>query len=357
MNFRQIVQDYFTFSRNERKGITILMVIIFLLALANKTIFYFETPAKMDVNLLNAELGLSSAKTGSNVQSQRLFEFNPNTIDPAALDSLWIPEGLKKNIIKFREKGGRYYSGKDFRKMYGMTDSIFNLVEPFLQFENPSVQSKPIKVENRLFNFDPNTANDKTFQLLGMSEKQIRIIRNYQQKGGNFKEPDDFFKIYGISETQKKELLGYVVIEKKEKVEFKNPIGTKLNLMELNETDSVELKKLPGIGNVLSKRIIKYRDLLGGFYSAGQLKEIYGLSESTIEKIDGLITVDNSKIRKLDLNFSDGYELTKHPYIGKNLSEKIIKFRTRYGNIANPQVLKDSIILTNEEYNRLKPYL
>ena len=43
MNFKQIVQDYFTFSRNERKGITILLVIIFILAIANKVIFYFET--------------------------------------------------------------------------------------------------------------------------------------------------------------------------------------------------------------------------------------------------------------------------------------------------------------------------
>ena len=62
MNFKQLIQDYFTFSRNERKGIIVLVVLIFLLAIANKAIFYFETPAKIDTVLLDSarhELGFS----------------------------------------------------------------------------------------------------------------------------------------------------------------------------------------------------------------------------------------------------------------------------------------------------------
>jgi len=357
MNFRQIVNDYFTFSRNERKGITILMVIIFLLAIANKTIFYFETPARIDVNRLNAELNLPPDHINKESKSERLFQFNPNTIKPLALDSLSLPEGIKKNIIKYREKGGRYYAADDFRKMFGMTDSIFTRIEPFLKFGNMNVKSNPVEVKKQLFNFDPNTANDPSLLLLGISEKQITIIRNYQKKGGKFKVPNDFLKLYGLSETQKKELLAYVVIEKRENIGFENPVDKQLVLIEMNGTDSVELKTLPGIGNVLSKRIIKYRDLLGGFYSSEQFKEIYGLNENTIGIINKWVTVDVSKIRKVDLNFSDEYELSRHPYIGKNLSARIIKFRTSYGNISNPMVLKDSVILTNKEYERLKPYL
>jgi len=61
MNFKQLMQDYFTYSRNERKGITVLIILIFLLAIANKVIFYFETPGKIDSVLLDSasyELGM-----------------------------------------------------------------------------------------------------------------------------------------------------------------------------------------------------------------------------------------------------------------------------------------------------------
>jgi len=54
MNFKQLIQDYFTFSRNERKGIIVLVVLIFLLAVTNKLIFYFEKPAKIDAALLDS---------------------------------------------------------------------------------------------------------------------------------------------------------------------------------------------------------------------------------------------------------------------------------------------------------------
>ena len=109
--------------------------------------------------------------------------------------------------------------------------------------------------------------------------------------------------------------------------------------------------------NKLSKRIVKYRDLLGGFYSLEQLKEVYGLSEKTILQIEGMVEVDASKIHKVDLNFDNWKELAQHPYIQKNLAVQIIKFRTKYGSISEPSVLRDSMILNLNEYTKLRPYL
>ncbi|HET6556880.1 MAG TPA: helix-hairpin-helix domain-containing protein [Prolixibacteraceae bacterium] len=354
MNFKQIVQDYFTFSRNERKGITILLVIFFLLVVANKVIFYFETPAKVDADLLNAEFNLKVSpvnlpKTGS------LFMFNPNTIDRGALDSLSLPEGIKNNIIKFREKGGSYNSAKDFKKMYGVTDSIYRLVEPFLVLETKTVKPLSNKKPVELFAFDPNTAGDTVFFRLGLTERQVQTIRNYQQKGGMFKKSSDLFRLYGIPDSQKLALAEYVVIKEKpgSKIETNE---TERVLIEINGTDSIELKSLPGIGNKLSKRIVKYRDMLGGFYSLEQLKEVYGLREETIRQIEGLVKIDPEKIHKIDLNFADWNELAAHPYIRNSLAQQIIKFRTRYGSISDPSVLKDSMILNKDEYERLKPY-
>ena len=360
MNFKQFIQDYFTFSRNERKGITILLVIIFLLAVANKVIFYFETPAKLDTDLLDtarSEMNLFNDSINNPSIENCFFRFNPNTIDSDALDSLSIPEGVKRNILKFREKGGKFYSETDFRKIYGVTDAIYKQVAPFLMFETEKAKSKPSNIQSELFLFDPNTASDNDYLRLGLTEKQIQTIRNYQGKGGIFRNVADFKKLYGMSDAQKQILADYIVIKEKENVKFEKVSEVTKIQIEINAADSVELKQLPGIGDKLSKRIVKYRDLLGGFYSLSQLKEVYGLSEQVIQQIDGMVAIDLKRIRKVDLNFAEWAELAKHPYIQKDIARQIIKFRTKYGSIHESSVLLDSMILNIGEYSRLKPYL
>lgn len=357
MNLRQIVQDYFTFSRNERKGITILLVIIFLLAVANKIIFYFETPGEIDAQLLNAGFDSKGTNPDSPPGKGSLFSFNPNTIDTPTLDSLAIPEGIKRNMIRFREKGGHYYKAKDFKKIYGVTDSLYRILEPFIRIETVNASPAEKGTKKQLFNFDPNQASDSVFLCLGFTEEQIQTIRNYQRKGGYFYNREDFFKIYGLTQLQKKDLLDFIKIEKKELPHLEKKSDQVKLMIEINSTDSVELMKLPGIGATLSKRIIKYRDLLGGFYTFDQLKEVYGLKEGTINRIHEMIKVDATKVHGVDLNFSDQYELARHPYIGIKMAGQIINFRTRYGKISDPVVLKDSLILKENDYEKLKPYL
>lgn len=359
MNFRQIIQDYFTFNRNERKGIVVLLVLIFLLSVANKVIFYFETPTKIDVALLDSashELGLAIDSINQKESLQKLFLFNPNTIDSVALDSLNIPESIKLNLLKFRSKGGKFYTKTDFRKIYGVTDQLFIQVSPFLLLENDFASVKSKSSASELFSFDPNKTTDSEFLRLGFSDKQIATIRKYLDKGGVFRDKADFFKIRVISENQKRILADWVVIESIKMDEPKRKVAIKSSTVEINSADSIQLKQLPGIGSVLSKRIVKYRDLLGGFYSVSQLKEVYGLSEETISLIEGKVKVDVSQIKKLDVNFADANELSRHPYLKKNLASKIVKFRTKNGSIRDLSILRDSMILNIDEYNRIKPY-
>ncbi len=359
MNLRQIIQDYFTFSRNERKGIVVLLILIFLLAIANKVIFYFEKPAKIDVALLDSarhELGLAIDSINQEESLQKLFLFNPNTIDSLGLDSLDIPTSIKLNLLKFRSKGGKFYTKTDFRKIYGMTDQLFNQVSPFLLLENESPSQMNKATSSKLFIFDPNKATNDEFLRLGLSDKQIATIRKYLDKLGVFRSKEDFFKIRVISANQKKQLDDWIVIEDLQKVMPEKNIVPKTTIIEINTADSIQLKQLPGIGSILSKRIVKYRDLLGGFYSISQLKEVYGLTEQTISLIEGKVTVDVSKIKKLDVNFADLNELSRHPYLKKELASKIIKFRTKRGSFRDLAILRDSMILNIDEYKRIKPY-
>lgn len=310
MNFRQIIRDYFTFSRGERKGVIILLILIFLLAVANKLIFYFETPARIDLALLD------SAK-------QELALYN---------DSITRRPSKATNTT---------YSSRQTEKGEDQT----NVRQSDVHSANPE-----------LFPFDPNKATDDDFHRLGFSEKQITSVRKYMGTGVVFRSKEDFYKIRVITEDQKRILSGYVVIEGVSKLPVNDEFTSQQKLIELNSADSISLKQLPGIGDKLSKRIMKYRDLLGGFHSISQLREVYGLDEATIMRIENKITIDGTKIKKLNLNFSDQSELSRHPYIQLNLAKKIIKFRTKYGSITDWSILQDSMILNIDEYNRLKPY-
>ncbi|HAQ18851.1 MAG TPA: hypothetical protein DCR40_06400 [Prolixibacteraceae bacterium] len=302
MNIKQLIQDYFTFSRNERRGITLLLILIFLMAIANKTIFYFEKPAKINPALFDSaryELGLLNDSLNQHPSERKLFPPDPNPIDLSGQANIDLPE---------------------------------------------------------LFVFDPNKTSDADFHRLGLSVKQIATIRNYQNKGGSFRSKEDFFKMYGLTNQQKNDLSAYIKFEQAETFHPKIDPKVEIATFELNTADSTDLELLPGIGDKLSKRIVKYRDLLGGFYSISQLKEVYGLNEQIIRLNSASLTIDPAKIKKIDWNFANANELSRHPYLRNNLSRQIIQYRSKNGSISNLEILRDSMILNIDEYNRLKPY-
>ena len=100
MNFKQIIEDYFTFSRNERKGITILLVVIFMLAVANKIIYYFETPAIIDTHLLDSpnEPGLIKDTKNNLVQQNKLFNFNDCVVNLVDTSTQSLTIALSKYV-------------------------------------------------------------------------------------------------------------------------------------------------------------------------------------------------------------------------------------------------------------------
>ena len=126
--------------------------------------------------------------------------------------------------------------------------------------------------------------------------------------------------------------------------------------IELNSADSAGLDSLPGIGPVFAKRIIKYRDLLGGYYSINQLSEVFGIPPELVGKIYNYIIVDTLKIRKLLLNSADFKKVNAHPYISFDQTKVIFKLRTRQKIIVSDQLLENKIF-TSEEIIKLRHYL
>jgi competence ComEA-like helix-hairpin-helix protein len=150
------------------------------------------------------------------------------------------------------------------------------------------------------------------------------------------------------------------VIGKKDNQEFKS--GQKVSrqrkpIVEINTGDSATLVTLPGIGPVLSSRIIKYRHLLGGFARTEQLREVYGLSEETFEMIKDKIFADSAQVVKISINTAGFKEIARLPYFEKYEVTAILKYRELKGKINNINDLIDNKVVTKEKGLKIAPYL
>jgi DNA uptake protein ComE-like DNA-binding protein len=132
---------------------------------------------------------------------------------------------------------------------------------------------------------------------------------------------------------------------------------TVIRVIELNNCDSAALEALPGIGPVLSLRIIKYRNLLGGFADPDQLKEVYGLTEETYNLISKRVKADTSLIRKININTAEYRQLIRMPYFEKYEVSAILKFRELKGKLNGIMDMVDNKLITEEKAAKVKLYL
>jgi len=111
----------------------------------------------------------------------------------------------------------------------------------------------------------------------------------------------------------------------------KYPIGT---VLELNTVDTISLKKIPGIGSTFAYRIVKYRELLGGYYSVEQLREVYGMEEERYQSLHSWFRVDARYIRTLFVNQLSADSLRRHPYINYRQAHILERLRRQKSKLT-----------------------
>jgi competence protein ComEA len=214
--------------------------------------------------------------------------------------------------------------------------------------------------KGELFYFDPNRISAEDLRRLGMSTKLSETLLNYRLHGGKFYRKEDLKKIYGMSIGVYERLAPYISIPepKSLRVSAGSPASAILTWhVDINQADSATMTKLHGIGPVLSSRIVRYRSLLGGFYCTGQLKEVYGLSDSLFSIIQPAIYADTAAVKKINLNLASERELARHPYIGKFTARGIIRYRSKVQKITCLDELKINGLVSDVDFERLKKYL
>jgi len=133
--------------------------------------------------------------------------------------------------------------------------------------------------------------------------------------------------------------------------------AARTRILDLNTCDSASLEALPGIGPVLSARIIRYRKLLGGYASVGQLREVYGLPGETFVLISARLTADSLDVARIRINSAGYSDLIRHPYFKRTEVPAILKYRELNGRIEGVEELVINAVISSETARKIAPYL
>lgn len=313
--WKQVVSSYFSFTKKERTGIFLLLSLIVLFLLLP-----FAYPLF--------------------IKTKR-----PDTAS------------FEKEIASLKIKQ------QDTTNAYTRKDNDEDRYAPYAQPNEKHYNS--YKTKGELFYFDPNTASGNDWQRLGLRDKTITTIQNYLSKGGHFYKAGDISKIWGLHADEVERLLPYVQIAAKEihspqknyeTKNFEKPKSS-VSLIDINTADTSSFIALPGIGSKLAQRIINFRDKLGGFYKTEQVSETFGLPDSTFQKIKSRLSTGNTTIKQLNINTASIDEMKSHPYLRYALANAIVQYRSQHGNFAAVADIKKIMLVTEEIYAKLAPYL
>ncbi len=214
----------------------------------------------------------------------------------------------------------------------------------------------------------PENLSYTDWQRLGLSPKQATSILRYKDKYGlkSYRQMQSIRVLpSALLEKIKDSLVFDEVKANKFTTEGESPKITssitvksdhKIQQLDLNTATEAMLVALPGVGVYTAQKIIAYRDRLGGFLDLNQLQEIKGLKMETLENILPYIEL-KKMIQKMQLNEVTIDRLKQHPYLNWNQANSIIKMRTQKGKFSSIEELKESVLIDEDTYKKLLPYV
>jgi competence protein ComEA len=335
-----MIRGYLTFTRKERIGVLFLLLIICILfilpyffrpsigqpdpaasAKMKEGILKFESQEKNTnekaVTYEHPDVRKSDSVDGSGlndtrVLNARLFNFDPNNLDAEGWRRLGLPDKLVQTIIHYTEKGGRFRIPGDMKKLYGLHNSDYERLLPYIRIEN-----------------SPNNLPQRT--------------------GKYFK---TFSNVYEIKKSDSLSPASSMNMGSR----FVYPVK-RYNPIDINLSDSTDWSRLPGIGEKLAARIVHFREKLGGFYEVDQVGETFGLPDSVFQKIRPGLRLSTFTLNKIDLNLTSEEKLKSHPYIRWQIARAIIEYRMQHGGFQSVDELLQLAQMDQAKFEKLKPYL
>jgi len=306
LSLKRLIREYFGFSKTQTNGFLVMMPLMLLLLfvpvlyrdLTQHNYDKFETDQlKLDSLVALWKDGVRAPKDSITIE---LGDFDPNTASVEQMLKLGFGNGLSTRIEKYRNAGGQFRVKSDLKKIYGFPDSLYQSLIAYIMLPETIARATKVEKEKPRPNYNASKATS---------------------------------------------------IESK-------PVGPNTFVLELNTADSLDFRKLKGIGPTYSRRIIKYREMLGGFTSIEQIAEVYGISDSLYQTLEPYLNISEGfEPIQLNINIATFKELNAHPYISFEQTKEIMTAKSKYGKFNDSNDLKKLSTFDSIQIAKLTPYL
>ena len=214
----------------------------------------------------------------------------------------------------------------------------------------PQVDSMKMDIANKrpkMYLYNPNFITDYKGYKLGMSVYEIDRLLAFRKENKYVNSSQEFQNVTKVSDSLLNVMSPYFkfpdwVNKKKEYKAFKKYPNQafakkeKIVLIDINQATKEDLIKIYGIGEAISVRILKQKEVLGGFVSMEQMKDVWGLSPEVIENLNSHFKVSVlPNFKKIDINNASLKELSQFYYFKYPLAKEIVTYRSMKGNISN----------------------
>ena len=319
------------------------------------------------------ELAISYAESGQRARrawyekqdptGDSLFYFDPNTVDYKELRLLGFDKRTAVGIIKYRTKGKVFSVREDLALCYGVTDSIYLRLEPYIRIgeeyaakpaESIAVRDTLPRVTKQRFaphpfeSFRIDTVGVAYLRRIGFSTRQARALIEYRDRGDGIYDIDELRDCYAVSAEMADSLARYVIFSVRDPHRW---------MVDINKADSMALLRVHGIGAKTASAVLEYRKLLGGYYSIAQIAELKCVTPENFARISKQIYCDSCVISKIDINFAAAESMEYHPYMTRRAINRIVKLRESKGGWSNVEEMIDDDIFTTEQAAAIAPYL
>jgi competence protein ComEA len=310
MRLKKIFGDLLIMTRGERNGVLVLLLLIVLAMVIRYVVPRMTNDDQDYLEAIDEKINQLEAQKDSIEQKQTydevdtnepgvqvperkvlLFRFNPNLLSLDSLLMLGIPERTARTMVKYREKGGKFYRPVDLLKIYGFDSVLFRTLEPYVSTaelkesrkrdtEAPKfVPAKEPAEDN--WQLEINAADSVEWDRLpGIGPVYARRICNYRKALGGFIAIEQLKEVYKFPPETYELILSRLTID-----------PTLVKTINLNFTDVNELMRHPYCDLETAKRIVNYRSARGPYASVSQLLTDSLISVVAYQQLSGYLSV------------------------------------------------------------------
>jgi DNA uptake protein ComE-like DNA-binding protein len=247
--------------------------------------------------------------------------FNPNDITREALISFGIDQKVADNWVAYLKNGGFFRKKEDIRKIYGLNEGVYQQLKSFLDMGSAGEVKYKSKSEAPMFDHwvDLNSMDCSELKSLGCPNEIIDSLLLLKE---------DFW----FSSRVRQSFLcqwnydSLLKVKTTLKPRFQSS-DDDFFVIGMNLSDTADWAALPGIGPVLSRRIVVYRNRLGGFVQVDQLMEVYGISPVLFDELKPYLSIDTLSLRTINVNKASLSRLRNHPYLDYYKAKAIVDGR------------------------------